>query len=133
MDFEQIRLAVEGRLYSWDGVPVAYDNAPAGPSVTEAQNNKDPWVRCVVQHGDSQTTSVGSGPKVRRTGLVMCQVFTDRKVSSKPAMDIASSLASHLEYYQDGKFLMRAASVNRIGDDGQGFYQINVTVPFVAD
>ena len=132
MDFEQIRQAVEGLLYSWDGVPVAYANAPAGQAVTDAQANKNPWVRCVVQHGDSQTASVGSGPKVRRTGLVMCQVFTDRKVGSKPAMDIASSLAAHLEYRQDGKFLMRAASVNRIGQT-ETWHQINVTVPFVAD
>ena len=132
MDFEQIRQKVEGRLFAWDGVPVAYDNAPAGQAVTDAQSNKDPWVRCVVNHGDSQTASVGSDPCVRRTGLVMCQVFTDRKIGSKTAMDIASSLAGHLEYHQDGKFLTRAASVNRIGDSDTWF-QINVSVPFVAD
>ena len=63
----------------------------------------------------------------------MCQVFTDRKIGSKTAMDIAGSLAAHLEYHEDGKFLMRAASLNRVGENENGYYQVNVNVPFVAD
>ncbi|OBX36985.1 hypothetical protein A8U91_01333 [Halomonas elongata] len=68
MGFEDINLAIETRLYEWDGPPVAYDNVPAGQAVQDAQDAKEPWVRLTIQHGNSLTAGVGSSPCVRRAG-----------------------------------------------------------------
>jgi hypothetical protein len=127
--FESIRLAIERRLASWDGVPVEYDGAPQSPALKAAIEAKEPWVRCTIQHGDSFTAGIGSGPCVRRTGLVQFQVFTDRLKGSRPAALLADSLAAHFEYYQDGQLETQAASVQRIGDS-DGWYQYNATLPF---
>lgn len=131
MRFEQIRAIIEVRLSEWDGVPVAYDNVTAGTAVQQAQDDGSPWVRLTILHGDSETASIGKTPNVRRTGTVMCQVFTAERQGTREAMEIADSLADHLQYHQDDAFVLRAASVNRVGvsDD---WYQINVAVPFSA-
>ncbi|SEN64844.1 phage tail terminator-like protein [Halomonas caseinilytica] len=142
MGFEDIRLAVETRLATWDGVPVAFDNtktpAPDDPSdqraVTEAVRNKEPWVRLTIQHGDSLTAGIGSQPCVRRTGLIQCQVFTDHPspTGSAEAAQIADSLAAQLQYWQNGHLSTQAASVRR-GGPTDGWYLYIVSVPFRAD
>lgn len=139
MTFEEIRLAVETRLVSWDGVPVLFDNTKTPDpddsldqrAVTEAVRNKEPWVRLTIQHGDSLTAGVGSSPCVRRTGLIQCQVLTAERVSTQQASQIADSLAAQLQYWRSGALETLAASVNRIGP-ADGWYQINLSVPFRA-
>ncbi|MFG6139508.1 phage tail terminator-like protein [Halomonas sp. B23F22_10] len=137
MTFEQIRIAVESRLAEWPthgplpSAPVAFDSVPIGPSVKAAQDAKEPWVRCVIQHGDSRTAGIGSQPCVRRTGLIMCQVFTAERIGSATAAQLADSLAEHLQYWQSGQFSTQAASVRRVGPQ-DGWFQYNVTTPFRA-
>lgn len=131
MGFEDINLAIETRLYEWDGPPVAYDNVPAGQAVQDAQDAKEPWVRLTIQHGNSLTAGVGSSPCVRRPGVIICQVFTAERVSTQPASQIADSLAAHLQYWRTGALETLVASVSRVGH-ANGWHQINVSVPFRA-
>ena len=131
MTFDQIRIAIESRMVAWDGVPVAYDGAPNGPSVDAAITNQEPWVRLTIQHGDSFTSSIGSKPCVRRPGLIMCQVFTPDNKGSRRAHQIADSLAAHLEHWQNGHLSTLASSVQRVGPQ-DGWYQLNVSTPFRA-
>lgn len=132
MGFEDIRLAVEQRLAAWNGVPVAYDNAPTPPSVQDAIDAKEPWVRLTIQHGASNIAALGSSPETRRTGLIQCQVFTAERIGSKPAADTADSLATHLQYQRLGRVETLAASVQRIGPS-DGWFQYNLSIPFRAD
>ncbi len=132
MTFEQIRLIVESRMAAWTDAPVAFDGAPAGPDVLGAQENKTPWVRLSIVDGDSFTAGLGSSPCVRRTGIIFVQVFTNRDIGSRPARLIADSLAAHIQYYRQGGLESLAATVTRIGPS-DGYYQINVSVPFRAD
>lgn len=127
--FESIRLAIETRLSTWDGVPVEYDGAPQSQELIAAIEAKQSWVRATIQHGSSFTAGVGSDPCVRRTGLIQFQVFTDRLKGSRPAALLADSLAAQFEYYQSGQFETQAASVQRIGES-DGWYQYNVTLSF---
>ena len=132
MGFEDIRLAVEQRLASWPDAPVAFDNVPTQPSVQTAIDAKAPWVRCVINHGDSLTAGVGSSPCVRRTGLIMAQIFTAERIGSATAAQLADSLAAHLEYWQQGSLETRAASVQRVGPQ-DGWFMYVVSLPFRAD
>jgi len=132
MGFEDIRLAVEQRLAAWPDAPVAFDNVATQPSVQAAIDAKAPWVRCVINHGDSLTAGVGSSPCVRRTGLIQCQIFTAERIGSSQAAQLADSLAQHLEFYQDGPLETQAASVQRVGPQ-DGWFMYLVSVPFRAD
>lgn len=132
MTFEDIRLAVESHLASWDGVPVAYDNVATQPSVQTAIDAKEPWVRLTIVPGDTLTAAIGDGPKARHTGMLLLQVFTAENVSSAKAMQLADSLAQHIQYWQDGKFETQAASLTRVGQQN-GWYQVNVSASYRAD
>ena len=129
MSFEAIRLAVETHMMSWSDAPIAIDGSLTPPDVQAAQDDKQPWVRLTINHGDSFTAGLGSEPHVRRTGLVMVQIFTPENKGSRPAALLADSLAEHLQYHRDGPLETLAASVQRVGPS-QGTYQYNVSVPF---
>lgn len=131
MGFEDINLAIETRLYEWDGPPVAYDNWKTTPSVKAAQDAREPWVRLTVQHGDSLTASIGSAPCVRRTGVIQCQIFVDEHVSTQPASQIADSLADQLQYWRTGALETLASSVRR-GGPTDGWFMYVVSTPFRA-
>jgi hypothetical protein len=132
MTFEEIRIAVESRVAAWPDAPVAFDGVPNSPALQSAIDNKDSWVRLTINHGDSFTACIGDGPKVRRTGLIQCQVFTKLDRGSRPAALLADSLAAQLEYWQSGKLETQAASVQRVGPD-DGWYMYLLSVPFRAD
>lgn len=132
MTFEEIRIAVESRVAAWPDAPVAFDGVPNSPTLQAAIDNKDSWVRLTINHGDSVTACIGDGPKVRRTGLIQCQVFTKLDRGSRPAALLADSLAAQLEYWQSGKLETQAASVQRVGPD-DGWYMYLLNVPFRAD
>lgn len=132
MTFEEIRVAIETRMAAWADAPIAWDGVPIGPAVKQAQDLGQPWVRLTIQHGDSFTAGIGHKPCTRRTGVIMCQVFTARDIGSKPATDLADSLASHLEYWQSDRLDTQAASLHRVGPTDT-YYQVNVNVGFRAD
>ena len=132
MGFEDIRLAVESRLASWPDAPVSFDNVQTQPSVQAAIDAKAPWVRLTIVPGDTLTAAIGDGPNARHTGLLVLQIFTAERVSSAKAMQLADSLAQHVQYWQDGKFETQAASLARVGQQN-GWYQVNVSAPFRAD
>lgn len=129
--FESIRLAIERRLASWDGVPVEYDGAPQSPALKAAIEAKQSWVRCTIQHGDSFAPYKGASPGVRRTGLAQFQVFTPERQGSRPAALLADSLAEHFQFYRDAGLELLTASVQRVGPS-DGWYQYNCTIPFRA-
>lgn len=68
MNFDAIRQVVEMRLAAWQvsGVlptaPVAYDGVPNGPTLQDAIDNKQAWIRLTVLNGDGFTSEVGSAP-----------------------------------------------------------------------
>lgn len=127
--FESIRLAIETRLSTWDGVPVEYDGAPQSQELIAAIEAKESWVRCTIQHGASIPVGNASEPCVRRTGLVTFQVFTPKHRGSRPAALLADSLVPLFEFHQDGHFETQAMSVQRIGESND-WYQYNATTPF---
>lgn len=127
--FEGIRLVIETRLSTWDGVPVEYDGAPKSQDLIAAIEAKQSWVRCTILHGESRTVAIGQAPCVRRTGVLSFQVFTAANNGSRPAALLADSLVPLFEYYQDGHFETQAMSVQRIGES-DGWYQYNASTPF---
>lgn len=132
MTFEQIRLAIESRLAAWPDAPIAFDNVPNGPTLQAAIDGKQPWVRLTLVPGDTMTVAIGDGPKARHSGLIMLQVFTPERTGSTQAMQLADSLAQHIQYWQQGGLETQAASLARVGSQN-GWFQINISAPYRAD
>lgn len=133
MTFEQIRAVVIGRMQQWAGIPAAnvdYPNnaAPFDPA------GKTIWARLADIPGLSSTPEVGNGPSVRRTGLLVIQLFVPTYKGTLAITKAADTLAQHFEYYSapEGPLDFFAASANVIGDDGNGWYQVNISVPYRA-
>lgn len=133
MTFEQIRAVVIGRMQQWAGIPAAnvdYPNnaAPFDPA------GKTIWARLADIPGLSSTPEVGNGPSVRRTGALVIQLFVPTYKGTLAITKAADTLVQHFEYYSapEGPLDFFAVSPNVIGDDGNGWYQVNVSIPYRA-
>ncbi|HBN9494949.1 phage tail terminator-like protein [Pseudomonas aeruginosa] len=133
MTFEQIRAIVIGRMQQWSGIPSANVDYP---------NNVEPfdpagmtiWARLADIPGLSSTPEVGNGPSVRRTGVLVIQLFVPTYKGTLAITKAADTLVQHFEYYSapEGPLDFFAASASVIGDDGNNWYQVNVSLPYRA-
>ncbi len=130
MTLEDVRLAIISHVAGWADAPLAFDNLPTPPAVKAAQDSGDPWARVTINDGDGILRNLADD--VARTGLVALQVFSAEQVGERPARVIASSLCAHLEHYRSGGLKLRQANPSRAGQ-ADGYYQININIPFVAD
>lgn len=133
MNFEQIRAVVIGRMQQWAGIPTAnvdYPNnaAPFDPA------GKTIWARLADIPGLSSAPEVGNGPSVRRTGVLVIQLFVPTYKGTLAITKAADTLVQHFEYYSapEGPLDFFASSASVIGDDGHGWYQVNLSVPYRA-
>lgn len=131
MTFEQIRSIVITRMTQWAGIPkgdVDYPNkrVPFDPE------GKAVWARLSDVPGLSSTPEIGIGPCVRRTGIIVIQLFVPTYTDTVLITQKADTLVEHFEFYSERGFECFAASAQVIGDDGNGWYQINIQVPYRA-
>lgn len=134
MTFEQIRAIVTGRMAQWAGIPasaVDYPNNPRGPF---DPSGKPIWARLADVPGLASAPEVGIGPCVRRTGIIMVQLFVPSNKGTLAITKAADTLVQHFEYYSapEGPLDFFAASPSNVGDDGNGWYQVNVSLPYRA-
>jgi hypothetical protein len=133
MTFEQIRNIVITRMTQWAGIPAADVDYPNNLKPFDPAG-RDIWARLADVPGLSSAPEVGIGPCVRRTGVIVIQLFVPPYKGTLAITRAADTLAQHFEFYSDPgvPFDCFAASTNVIGDDGQGWYQVNVSVPYRA-
>ena len=133
MTFEQIRNIVINRMAQWAGIPAASVDYPNNPQPFDPAG-KSIWARLTDIPGLSSTPEVGIGPCVRRTGIIVIQLFVPTYKGTLAITRAADTLVEQFEFYSDpsGPFECHAASVQVIGDDGNNWYQVNVRVPYRA-
>lgn len=134
MTFEQIRAIVTGRMAQWAGIPasaVDYPNNPQGPFDPAG---KPIWARLADAPGLASAPEVGIGPCVRRTGIIMVQLFVPSYKGTLAITKAADTLVQHFEYYSapEGPLDFFAASPSVVGDEGNGWYQVNISLPYRA-
>ncbi|MGE8455069.1 MAG: phage tail terminator-like protein [Pseudomonas alloputida] len=134
MTFEQIRAIVIGRMQQWAGIPVDavdYPNNPQGPFDPAG---KPIWARLADVPGLASAPEIGIGPCVRRTGIIMVQLFVPSYKGTLAITKAADALVQHFEFYSDptGPLDCYAVSAATVGDDGQGWYQVNLSIPYLA-
>lgn len=131
MTFEQIRSIVITRMTQWTGIPAASidypnNNVPFDPA------GKSIWARLANIPGLSSTPEIGLTPHVRKTGIVVVQLFVPSYKGTLAITRAADTLVRHFEFYSEGGFDCFAASAATLGDDGLGWYQVNIQIPYRA-
>lgn len=100
--------------------------------VPEAQT----WVRFTLQETDGEQITMGSpgANRFRQFGLIIIQVFQPQGQGSGDAREKAATIATLLKgantsngvYFSD-------VYARQVGNDGNGFYQVNVVASFYYD
>lgn len=130
MTFEQIRNIVTTRMTQWTGIPATSvdfpNNAIFDPS------GKPIWARLADVPGLSSTPEVGLSPCVQRTGIIIIQLFVPSYKGTLAITRAADTLVQHFEFFSESGFDCFAASAATLGDDGNGWYQVNVKIPYRA-
>lgn len=131
MTFEQIRNIVITRMTQWAGIPASSVDYPNPPQPFNP-DGKTIWARLADIPGLSSTPEVGLSPCVRRTGIIIVQLFVPSYKGTLAITRAADTLVQHFEFFSEGGFDCFAASAATIGDDGNGWYQVNIQVPYRA-
>ncbi|AIG00930.1 phage tail terminator-like protein [Pseudomonas fluorescens] len=133
MTFEQIRNIITTRMTQWTGIPASDVDYPNSPQPFNPAGRAI-WARLADIPALSSTPEIGLSPKVRRTGLIVVQLFVPSYKGTLAITRAADTLVEHFEYYSDpsGPFDCFAASAQVVGDDGLGWYQVNVRIPYRA-
>jgi hypothetical protein len=113
----------------WDDtLPVAWPNKAFTPIIDS------PWVRLTIIDNPQYQVEIGNAAKTfRNTGLIVVQVFTTLDEGDSVALGHADTIAAIFRNWCGTSVKCRAASIFNIGNDGNGWYQVNVSIPFVRD
>lgn len=132
MTFDEIRRAVTARMVAWNGIPsgdIDYPNDGRGLFRSEG---KDLWARFNVISGITGTPEIGSRPYVMRTGMVVVQLFVPIQTDITRITVAADGVRELFEFASVGGVEFEEASLIEVGDDGYGWYQINVRIFYTA-
>lgn len=94
------------------------------------------WVRfnCVESDGSQVSMGSPSNNRFRHFGLVTIQVFQPQLEGSGDAREKATTaLAAFMGQQTTNGVVFNNVTANQIGNDGKGFYQINVIASFYYD
>ncbi len=108
---------------AWDNVPFT---APEGCS----------WIRPALVIDDTANVNIGSlnNPRTRHQGQYVIQVFSPLNEGSGENTVVVDKLIKLLQNIQPHEdILTYAGTARRIGDEGNGWFQSNVFIPFTAD
>ena len=88
------------------------------------------WSRVTIKGGINSIASMSDKPCIKEVGTVIIQLFESIGNGTHAIKIQADSLAHHLGCYTIDKLELLAPSIIDVGDDGNGFYQINVSIPY---
>ncbi|HGY1113667.1 TPA: phage tail terminator-like protein [Providencia rettgeri] len=115
------------------------DNSIYTPNDDEDPNDKpyDPkgksiWARLIIKHGLSGAQEIGSGPVVHRTGIAFIQLFVPLETGTLFITQTADQLKDLFENQTDGQLDYFSVSADDVGDEGHGWYQLNLSIPYRA-
>jgi len=133
--------AVDERL----AIGLLFDTAwKAGSNTSLAIPNRNftkpaelPWVRLSYQTDIATSIEIGKGQH-RHPGTVFVQVFTPEDQGDKPALVLADEAALIFRGKQvssgaNGRIIFRTPMIRAIGVTDDGWFQVNVVIPFIRD
>ena len=92
-----------------------------------------PFCRVVVMQGQAQIMSIGPTSLDRFTGLLYVQIFVPLGEGDERPKFLADKAREMFRKKHIGKIRFELPFDNVIGDNGEGWYLINVVVPYIVD
>lgn len=116
---------------AWDGATDI-----AWPDLKFTIPERESWVRFTCVENDGQQVSMGNpgANRFRHYGIVTIQVFQPQDQGSKEARQLATdALGVFMGATTTNGVIFQNVQGRQIGNDGAGFYQINVVASFYYD
>lgn len=112
-----------------DATPISLPNVDFTPPNPQAS-----WVAINIVDGDSNQISIGSLPAViRYAGMIYVQIFTKLDIGYGDALELADAVKAIFNNWCGVNVRCYAAKIKTIGSDGNGWYQVNCSIPFIRD
>lgn len=127
MTHSQAKEAMRAHIVAFTGLLPTQLQWPNRPFTTPTTGI---WGRVTFQGGNGFLAGMADTPLTRTTGILTIQLFDRKNNGSANVLAMADSLGLHLEYFAAQYLELLAASTIDVGDDGQGFYQVNISVPY---
>ena len=119
----QIQHAFEKRLKdNYLSTPIAWDNVSFSPPSSGG------WIRPTLLPVATKNASLGLSK--RYSGIFWIQVFAPLLSGSKLAYEIAEELEVLFSNKQFDEVVCYASEITRTGNEGKGWFQLNVKVHF---
>lgn len=127
MTAKDVKAALESHLAATlPTTPIAWPNVDFEPTPGTA------WVRPTTKPGEAFTAEIGTDGLSRRTGAFIVQVFATAENGAGDALVLAATLEAAYRRRDVGGVECEEAYSNDIGNDGFGWYQVNIVVPWWA-
>ena len=128
--FAEAHLAIESRMHTlWtdQSVTIRYENEPRKlPS--------GDWIRLVVRNfRPSEQGYSANNILYRRPGMIVAQCFVQAKTGTTAARTIAEAVIDIFEGQKFDGVTCAEGEVEELGDDGEGFWQVNAKIYFDFD
>ena len=135
MNFEEFRAFAEEKFDTdWTATPVEWENVSESDALIAVKNAKTPWVRFTIRDGDGNRQTIGSDSRLNRyAGSLIIQIFVAQKTGTASARTYAAIIAAIWDGYAGEPCLeFGPADITVVGET-EGWFQFNVTVPFLND
>jgi hypothetical protein len=111
---------------------IAYENEPFTPQSDE------PYVSLIIRPDDAFQHEIGSTKVTfRQPGLIFVMIFTPPDQGNAGAIALGEKAAvifrRQSSTFTDGRILYRAPSVQPIGITDEGWFHVNVVIPYLRD
>jgi hypothetical protein len=112
--------------------PIAYENEKFTPP------NDAPYVSLVIRPDDAFQHEIGSTKVTfRAPGLIFIMIFSPPDRGNGAALALGEQAAvifrRQSSTFTDGRILYRAPTVTPIGITDEGYFHVNVVIPYIRD
>jgi hypothetical protein len=112
--------------------PIAYENEKFTPP------SNAPYVSLVVRPDSAFQHEMGSTQVTfRHPGLIFVMIFSPPDKGNNAALVLADKAATifrrQSSTFTDGRILYRAPTVTTIGITDEGYFHVNVVIPYIRD
>lgn len=100
------------------------------------QNPPALWARVSILGGEEQRMDIGTGSgsrTFRKPGVLIIQLFSPLNQGNNAVLIAADQISDIFRNWCGATITCGATSVNDIGNDNNGYFAVNVTVPFHTD
>lgn len=118
----EINNSFSQRMATWTETPIAWDNTDYIP--TKGQE----WIRCTLLPSTSENNELGTS-KIHY-GIFWIQIFVSKLTGTGRAYELANLLDALFSNVQFDDIVCYASDVQRTGDEGHEWFQLNVRVNY---